>query len=376
MSAVFASTAWAWAAVGTLIGLTLLFAFDFTRRRRALEQLGHSPMLRRMAGSLSHRRRVVRAVLLTLGITGVVVALAHPVGSGKTEWRQRGIDIAMVLDYSKSMLASDVYPTRLDRMEVEIEEMSRELASDRVATVVFAGAAVHFPLTHDHRAARLLWSGITPADLPPGSDLGEALGVARCLLRPDVVDGVCERIGGRGRGGDPLEPDPSALPDMDDVPEPVGLADRARAIVLFTDGEDTEGHARAEIEEALRLGIDVFIVGVGTVAGELVPELDQDGKPSGWKKLPDGSFVTTRLDQAKLKELAKLAGGEGHYFSLDGKTRNLSDLTTRLSRLKEGNLDERAVRTYEEKFQWVLFPAFLLLLIEACFNERKRKVVT
>lgn len=374
MTDFFGSVPWAWAALGTLVALTLLFALDVTRRRRQMERIGHSPMLQKMTSSLSSRRRSVRAVLYTLGATGVMASMAHPLGRGETKWQQRGIDIALVLDYSKSMLARDVYPTRLERMELEVDEMVDDLKSDRIATVLFAGAAVHFPLTHDHKAAKLLWSGFTPADLPPGSDVGEALRVARCLLRPDVVEGACARVGGRGRGGDPLGPE-TAWGDQASV-APAGKeekeGDRARAIILVTDGEDTENLAGAEVQEAVRLGIDVFVVGVGTVAGELVPEVDEEGKITGWKKQPDGSFVTTRLDQAKLKELAQLAGGDGRYYVLDSKSRGLDGLTARLKRLKEGNLDERAIKTYEERFQWVLFPAFMLLVIEACASERRR----
>jgi Ca-activated chloride channel family protein len=376
MKEYFASIPWAIAALATLVGLTLVFALDVTRRRRQMERIGHSPMLQKMTASLSTRRRTTRAILYTLGAVGVVVAMAHPLGSGQTKWQQRGIDVALVLDYSKSMLARDVYPTRLERMELEVDELIDELKSDRIATVLFAGAAVHFPLTHDHKAAKLLWSGFTPADLPPGSDIGEAMRVARCLLRPDVMEGACAQVGGRGRGGDPLGPETTwSDPAKTQTPqrEPDKAADRARAIVLVTDGEDTENLAGAEIQEAVRLGIDVYVVGIGTVAGELVPEVDENGKITGWKKLPDGSFVTTRLDQAKLKELAQLAGGDGRYYVIDSKSRGLDDLTTRLKRLKEGNLDERAIKTFEERFQWVLFPAFMLLVIEACTSDRRRR---
>ncbi|HWM85903.1 MAG TPA: VWA domain-containing protein [Kofleriaceae bacterium] len=382
MRDIFGNLGWALAAAITLVAVTLVYALEFTRRRRLLDRIGYSPMLQRMMASLSPRRRVVKAVLFTVGATAVLVALAHPLGSGEKRWRQRGIDIALVMDYSKSMLAKDVYPTRLERMEREVSDLTDRLKSDRIAPVVFAGAAAHFPLTHDHEAARALYGSITPADLPPGSDLGEALLTARCLLRPDVAEGACARVGGRGRGGDPLSAEPGwgsgrERPESARPAAKSGEADdqdRARAIVLFTDGEDTEQGARAQVQEAVRLGIDVYVIGVGTQAGELVPEVDENGQVNGWKKLPDGSFVTTRLDQAKLRELAQLAGGEGHYFVLDSKTRGLEGLVARLQRLKEGNLDERVLETAEEMFQWVLFPAFLLLLIEACLADRRRKV--
>jgi Ca-activated chloride channel homolog len=384
VSELFGRPGWALVAAITLVGLTLIHALESTRRRRLLDRIGYSPMLQRMMASLSPRRRVIRAALFTVGATGVVAAAAHPLGSGEKRWRQRGIDIAVVMDYSKSMLAKDVYPTRLERMEREVSDLIDRLKSDRIAPIVFAGAAAHFPLTQDHEAARALYGSVTPADLPPGSDIGEALLVARCLLRPDVTEGECLRVGGRGRGGDPLSAEPGwgggkraqkpEKPEKRPQPENSTAEDRARAVVLFSDGEDTEQAARAQVQEAVRLGIDVYVVGVGTLAGELVPEVDENGHVSGWKKLPNGSFVTTRLDQAKLRELAQVAGGEGHYFVLDSKTRGLDGLIARLQRLKEGNLDERVLETAEEMYQWVLFPAFLLLLIEACLAERRRRV--
>lgn len=379
MKDLFGDPFWAWGAAVCLVGLTLVFALEFTRRRHLLDRIGYSPMLQRMMASLSPRRRVVKAVLLTVGTTALVVALAHPLGSGEKRWRQRGIDVALVMDYSKSMLAKDVYPTRLERMEREVGDLGERLRTDRIAPVVFAGAAAHFPLTQDHEAARALYGGITPADLPPGSDIVEALLVARCLLRPDITEGACARVGGRGGGGDQLTGEPAWGPAAGPAPNPppaplhADEEDRARAIVLFTDGEETESGARAQVLEAVRLGVDVYIVGVGTQAGELVPEIDDGGLVTGWKKLPDGSFVTTRLDQAKLKELAQAAGGEGHYFVLDSKTRGLEGLVSRLQRLKEGNLDERVLETAEEMYQWALFPAFLLLLIEACLSDRRRR---
>jgi Ca-activated chloride channel family protein len=366
----FADELLRWFVVPTGIVLTLVFALDFTRRRRQLDALGGSPMLQRMIASLSSRRRVLKAVLLATSVSLLVTALARPQIPGETYWRQRGIDVALALDYSKSMLARDVYPSRLDRAEMEADELLDHLDADRVATIAFAGAAVHFPLTHDHAAARLLYDGLGPADLPPGSDLGEALRVAKCLLRPDVVTGTgCDEAGTHGHGGDPLGDDTDDPPAKAQV-----LPDRARAIVVFTDGEDTEGRARAEIEQAVQLGIQVFVVGVGTVAGELVPELDARGQPSGFKKAPDGSFVTSHLDQAGLKELADLAGGEDHYFVLDSKTFALDGLAARLEKLKKGDLDERVLHKPKEVYQWFLFPAFLLLVLEACLSDRKRRV--
>lgn len=363
----FAEPLFRWLAAGTVVVLVVLFALDFTRRQRQLEGAGHVPMLERMMASFSRERRIIKAVLLTAGAALVVAALSRPQVPGESKWRQRGIDVVVVLDFSKSMLARDVRPSRFRRAVEEVDRLLDVLRGDRVALVAFAGAAAHFPLTADVDAVRQLYVGLTPLDMPPGSDIGHAMVMARCLARPELRNEPgCERVGGRGRGGAELDDGgDDALPPTDTS------IDRAKAIVLFTDGEDTEGALRAEVERAVELGIAVYIVGVGTPSGELIPEYDQAGNEVGWKKREDDSFVTTRLEEGTLVELARLAGGEDHYYRLDRRSQ-VAELVTALDKLKKGDLDDRVVRTPVEAYHWLLFPAFMLLLIEVCVSERRR----
>lgn len=387
----FADGIWRYLAAASVVMLAVVYTLDFTRRRRALEQIGHSgacardstiaPQLERMMSSLSEERRIAKAVLLVAGISLVIAALSRPQTLGKKEWQKRGIDIAIVMDYSKSMMARDVAPSRVERMEREVIALMNhpDLATDRISVIAFAGAATHFPLTHDHQAAQLLFEGLTPLEMPPGSDIGEAMRRARCIVRPDTLDDPECHSGERGRGGAPLRPTERAPVEL-----PTDRTDfeRARAIVIFTDGEDTEGTATAEIERALQLEIEVYIVGVGTPSGELIPEFAESSsgpltkrEVTGWKKSKDGkSFIFTRLEEGALKELAQLAGGDDHYYRLDPRRIRTGDLVDKLDRLKKGDLDERMVTIPKEAFQWLLFPAFMLLLIEACVSERNRKV--
>jgi Ca-activated chloride channel family protein len=360
-------------AAATVVLLVVVVALDFTRRRRALERMGHVPRLLAMMPALSPTRRILRAALLVTGISLVAFALARPQVEGATDWRQRGMDVAIVMDFSKSMLAHDVYPSRIERAKVAADTLLAGLEGDRVAIVAFAGAAAHFPLTHDHRAARLLYEELSPLDLPPGSDLGEAIRVGRCVVRPALRDDrECDRLGGRGRGGAPLEPE--AAMDEPRPPSELRRIDRARALVLLTDGEDTEGRAADELRATVERGIHVYVVGVGTTTGELIPELGEDGAELGWKKAADGSgFVTTRLQEALLSRLAAIAGGDDHYFRLGRRHGQVEALASRLGSLKKGDLDERVVKIPEDVYQWLLVPAFVLLLAEVCFGERRRR---
>ncbi len=361
-----------WLSLATIAALALAYAFDFARRRRALELIGSPAQLRRMMASLSSWRRVTKAVLIVLGVSLVVGAIAEPQVAGTSETKERGIDVAVVMDFSKSMLAADVLPSRVQRMKEEVEDLLDELVSDRVAVVTFAGAAAHFPLTDDHEAARSVFRGLAPADMPPGSDLGGALTVARCIVRPDRLEEPgCQRVGGRGRGGAPLYDEEAQEP----AKKKTEVEDRARAIVIFTDGDDTGDEAMAQVKAAVELGIYVFLVGVGTPGGELIPELDGAGERIGWKKNDRGEFVTSRLDVAKLTALAAAAGGEGHLFTVAAKGFDITDVVAQLRHLKRGALNKRVVQDRKPIFQWLLFPAFMLLLIEACIGERKRRVI-
>lgn len=337
------------------------------RRRRALARLGRMPQLARMTASRSPLRRWLKSAMLVAAVTLCAAAVARPGMQGEVTWQQRGIDVVVVMDFSASMLARDVYPTRLQRMAEEVESLADRLGSDRLGVVVFAGAAAHFPLTHDHRAARSLFRGLTVRDLPPGSDLGAGIATARCVVRPGLRgDPGCQGVGGRGRGGAPLD-DQGTQPRHQDLP------DRARAVVVFTDGEDTVGQARAEVARAALLGIEMYFVGIGTPQGELVPEVDADGRAVGWKEDEDGAFVTTRLDVNGLRELAGAAGGGDRLLLADPERFITGELKNRLDRLEEGVLNAHRAARHDDLYYWFAFPAFLLLVIEACTGTRRRR---
>jgi Ca-activated chloride channel family protein len=358
----------AWIAGVSAVLLSIVYSLDITRRRRTIERVGYEPMLRRMTGSLSLRRRIFKATFMIGAVVLLIVSLARPQVRGESTWRQRGIDVAVVMDFSKSMLARDVYPSRFERMTREVDDLIDGLDADRVSTVVFGGAASHFPLTHDHSSAKLLYLGLHPRDVAPGSNLSEGFRVARCAMgKSDDFD--CERVGQDGRGWGICNAEPEAVPSAR-IPQE---SERTRVIVIFTDGEDTEGSAKAEVEAAVEQGIEVFVVGVGTLAGELIPEFNEDGQPIGSKKADDGSLITTKLNQSALRELAAISGKPNRYFIIDDAGFRSDALLDELKKLKKGDLDQRIVYKYREVYPWFLFPAFMLLLIEACVSDRHRR---
>ena len=319
--------------------LVLAFALSFTRKRRRLARLGDSALIARMTANVSPTRQVLRSVYVTMAVLLVVVALMRPQAGGRAKLeKQRGLDMVVVLDFSKSMLARDIYPSRLERAKRELERLMDHLAGDRIGLVAFAGETLSYPPTTDYAAVKLFWRDLQPSDMPVG---GTAVGRAlKAAIEPLV------RL--RSKGGET----------------------RSQIILLLTDGEDTESEPLEAAAEAARLGIKIFAVGVGSRSGELIPQVDQEGKVTGYQKDKEGKYITSRLAEDMLSQIAAKTNGE--YIRADAKRFGVETIEAALAGLKRTENEARLVKQYDEVFEWFLFPAFLLLVAEACVSERRR----
>ena len=376
----FARPEMAWLGAPAAAATVLLaFALGETHRRALVGRLGELPLVRRMMAAASPARRRVKAVIFAAAAALLVLAGAGPGRYGALETKRRGLDLIVALDVSKSMMAADPAPSRLSHARAAVLSLLGQLEDDRVGVVVFAGGAIHFPLTEDKEVATALFQEIGPMDLPPGSDVAEALRLSRCILRPDVDDLGCDHLGGRGHGGDPLEPprvDPSEAKKQKQQDE-----ERGKAIVVFTDGGGDPQAAVEEITKARDEGIAIFWVGVGSDKGADVPELDDDGNPipGRWKYDRNNEIVHSKLDRATLEALSTAGGDVKRYLDLppavnepDGsRTVDAKPIIEALQEVKRGNrvvADDRR----EDVYHWFLFPAFLLIVIEACLGTRRR----
>jgi Ca-activated chloride channel family protein len=369
----------AWSAPAIAVAVLLVFVLGERRRSALVGRLGELPLVRRMMAAASPMRRRIKAVLFALAAAGLALAAAGPGIHGHVERKRRGLDLIVALDVSKSMMAADPAPSRLSHARAAILSLLGQLEDDRVGVVVFAGGAIHFPLTEDKEVATSLFREIGPLDLPPGSDVAEALRLGRCILRPDVGDDLgCVRVGGRGHGGDPLEP---PRPQQTAKKQPTPDEERGKAMIVFTDGGGDVERAAEEVEKARDLGIAIFWVGVGSDRGADVPELDGDGKPipGEWKRDRAGQIVHSKLDRQTLSMLATAGGDVHRYLDLpaavteaDGtRTVDAKPIVQALEEIKRGErlvADDRR----EDVYHWFLFPAFLLFVIEACIGTRKR----
>ena len=328
-----------WGNVQLLVWLPLaiplawaLFAL-LRRRRAALAQLVDPALLGVLAPAWNPARAKSRLVLRVLALALLGLALARPQwGFRWEEVRRKGLDLVVALDTSRSMMASDIKPTRLQQAKWGIRDLLRNLRGDRVGLVPFAGSSIlQCPLTIDYAAFAMtlddVYSGIIPKG---GTAIEQALRTAVAAFPKD------------------------------------GTADRV--ILLITDGEDHEGDPLALLPELKEKGIRVYTIGIGTLEGEMVPADDGQG---GYFKDRQGQIVKTALKEDVLQKLALGTGGT-YVRSAPGDTGLERVFNESIANLKRSEQENRTAKIYEERFVWPIAAALLLLAWEALLSDRRK----
>lgn len=323
-------------AAGSAPLLALFFFWSWRTRRRLIREFVPPRLQSTLTLGLSPKRAAGRAALLVLALATLLVALARPrFGAGAVEVKQRGLDIVVAIDTSRSMLAEDAGPgiSRLQRARLATLDLAHLAKRDRLGLVAFAGTAfLQCPLTIDDAAFQQSVDSLEPGIIPQG---GTALGPA-----------ITTALAAFGS-------------DQDNV----------RVLVLFTDGEDHESGAAEAARHAAERGLRVFTVGVGSTHGELIRIRDQDGNPT-FLKDDQGNAVKSALNEDLLREVATLTGG--FYLPLQG-ARAMQELYQRgLEPLPRADLASRVMDQFHERFQWPLGLALLLLVWETLLPERAR----
>ena len=329
----------------TLLPLTVAALWwNAGRRKRATEMFGRSATVESLIVGRGRLLRTTRAALLLGGIALLIIAFAGPqYGSRTRVLHKRGIDVVIALDFSKSMLAQDVHPSRIKRAKAELARLLNELDGDRVGLVAFAGDAMAFPMTVDYSAVRLFLRDLGPMDMPVG---GTAIGKA-LIASMRLIESSNERRG-----------------------EEASPATRSRVVILLTDGEDHEGDPLAAARELSAAGIKVYAVGIGSGSGEPIPSYTADGTLTGHMKDSDGRVVMTSLsaeNEETLKEIASITGGE--YVRAAEGTVGITQIRRELAKLQASEQKARRVTVHENRFALALLPAFLLIVLEALLPE-------
>ena len=312
--------------------LWILFAL-LRRRRRALEELVDPAMIPVLAPRWNPARAKARLWLRGAAFVLLLLALARPQwGFHWEEVRRKGLDMVVALDTSRSMMASDIKPSRLQQAKWGIRDLLRNLRGDRVGLVPFAGSSIlQCPLTIDYAAFAMtlddVYSGIIPKG---GTAIEQAL---RTAIAAFPADGTADRV-----------------------------------VLLITDGEDHEGDPLSLLSELKEKNIRVFSIGIGTLEGEMVPA--GDGQDAYFKDR-QGQIVKTTLKEDVLQKLALGTGGT-YVRSAPGDTGLERVFRESIDSLKRSEQETRTAKIYEDRFLWPIAAALLLLAWEALLSDRRK----
>jgi len=329
----FAEPRWLWLAVLGPVLLIALQVYAERARRRQLAQVASADFLAGLTRSHSPVRRALKNALLVLAIAGVGLALARPQwGELELAGEELGEDIVFAVDCSRSMLAADVSPNRLERAKLAVTDYVRQHARGRVGLIAFSGQAfLQCPLTFDYGAFDDALRALDDKTIPvQGTDIGRAL---------DEAHRAMEKM------------------------------DRRKVIVLLTDGEDLEKSGARTAETLAKQGVVVFSVGVGTQAGAEIRVVNEQGQPELVRD-EKGEAVRSRLDETALRTIAEAT--RGNYFPLGplgeglAKVRLSMNSTDTLPGLKPSR------KLGVERFHFPLAMVLVLLVVESLVGTRRR----
>ena len=315
--------------------LLILFLWWSARaRQRLMTQFIQARLLPGLIAGVSTARKKIRAVALVAAVFCLILALARPQwGFDWQEVTQRGLDIVVAIDTSKSMLAEDIAPNRLARAKLAALDLMQQAKSDRLGLVAFAGSAfLQCPLTIDDSAFRQSLDALDVNIIPEGGTaIAEAINEAARAFK----EGENHKI-----------------------------------VVLFTDGEDHDSEAVAAAKRAKDAGVIIFTVGIGSVEGELLRIKTADGK-SDYVRDADGNVVKSHLNETLLQQIAGAAADGGFYLPLRGA--NTMDMLYQkgIAPLPKSDAQEKLVKRPLERYHWPLGLAIVLLIGEMLFPERR-----
>lgn len=315
--------------------LALFIVWALVRKKRQLKQFGDLPLIMKNAPYISFARQGGKAVLILLGLVFITLALTRlQFGTHLEMLKREGIDLVIALDVSNSMLARDMQPNRLDKAKQEIQGIIQRLRGDRIGVVAFAGEAfIQCPLTLDYTAAEFLLGSMDQNSVSiQGTSIPSAIQMAtRCFEEKER---------------------------------------QHKVLLLLTDGEDHDKGSEEAAEEARREGVKIYTVGIGNPSGEPIPLFDRAGNQVGFKKDENGEVIITALNEEVLQKIALATGGK--YYHATAGEMELDRIFAEISEMEKKELEGTLVTRYDDRFQWPLLLAMVLVVGEFFVSERRK----
>ncbi len=304
-------------------------------RKKALHRFGRHDVLSMMMPWVSKHRPWFRFYIVLMALACMITAAINPqVGSRLEEARREGVDIMVAIDVSRSMLAEDIRPNRLERAKMSVSRLIDRLEGDRIGIVAFAGSAItQVPLTSDHHAARMMLRTISTNSVQAqGTAIGSAIQRAMMSFSSDELTN--------------------------------------KVLIILSDGENHMDDPVQVAKQARQQGLTIHTVGIGTPGGAPIP-VYRDGQLTGFFRDNQGNTVVSRYDEATLRQIAQEGGGvfrEGRGADL-----GLADILDEIKQMEKEEFDSLVFADYESRFHYFVALALIALIVEVLISERKNK---
>ncbi|CDN30264.1 BatB [Mucinivorans hirudinis] len=314
---------------------TLIVLFVVYRRaqKRRLAKFGDLAIIAQLMPEASPKRVRNKFILLLIVVGLMVVALAQPqFGAKLREVKRKGIEIMLAVDVSKSMLAEDFKPNRLERTKYAASRLVEQLEDDRVGMIVFAGDAfIQLPITSDYVSARGFINSVSTDIVPvQGTSIAKAIELATRSYSEN--------------------------------------SNKSRALVIISDGESHDDDPVAAAQQAKESGIIIYTVGIGTPEGA---PISINGE---MMKDEEGNMVVSKLDEQTLQQLAVLTGGT--YVRATNQSVGLDEILKRIKAMEKQEFNALAFAEYNDQFHYLVALALLILLIEFIMLDRKNRILS
>ena len=315
--------------------LLLIFIFALYYGKNKLKRLGNWQVVSRMMPMRSDRRPWLKFSLFILAFASLIMAAVNPqIGYKTEEAKSSGIDIVIALDVSRSMLAEDIRPNRLERSRLAVSRLIDRLDNDRVSLVAFAGSAVtQVPMTSDHEAAKMILRTVNTNSVQvQGTAIGRA-----------------------------LERSIASFTDQDAA---------SRVIILISDGENHQDYPIPVAKRAADMGIIIHTVGIGTPQGAPIP-VYRGNQLSGFLRDSEGNTVVSRFDEDMLKSIANAGGGI--FQTGTGPDLGLNQILEEIRKMEQQEFETTRFSEYESRFHYFIALALIFFILELIIFERKNK---
>ncbi|HZW61853.1 MAG TPA: VWA domain-containing protein [Candidatus Babeliales bacterium] len=303
-----------------------LLVYRYMRWNKAVTALAKQTSL--MLRNASWIRQFLKALLLFIGLLFIFLALLKPEWNKKeTIIEQEGRDLLIALDISRSMLAQDCKPNRLECAKQKIKHLVENLSCERVGLIVFSGSTfIQCPLTADYTAFYMFLDQIDVETVSSGTT---------------AIDQAIKK----------------ALKAFSAVPER-----KTKLLVLFTDGEDFSSNLAGVKQEAAQEGLTIVTFGVGTSDGAPIPLVNEEGKQVGHQLDKKGNVVITHLNEGILRSLADDCGGI--YITMSDTDADVKNIVAYVNRFEKEKLEDKKVSSFEEQYPYFIAVSFGCLAIE------------